>query len=181
MNRNKQSGFSLIISLLLLMTLTIIGLAIMRSSILSEKQASNVQEKSVSFHGAQTTNNSIVESYRYDQAILAQTLNAKDLTIKTCVDYTGNVTTDCDVTPTIDSSTGVLKGGTDTTYRGCPSAFKCVGNSSGMNNKNTVGCNVFQHYGEAWVDSNRDGIEDANEAKTEIEQWSLLVAACGNS
>lgn len=181
MNMNKESGFSLVISLLLLMTLTIIGLSIMRSGVLSEKQASNIQEKSVSFHGAQSSNNSVIETYRYDQTILAQTLNAKDLKIKTCVDHTGSVTTDCDTTPTIDSATGVLKGGTDTTYQGCPKAFKCVGNSAGMNNQNSVGCNVFQHQGEAWVDADRDGVEDANEAKTQIEQWSLLVSACGNS
>ena len=82
MNMNKESGFSLVISLLLLMTLTIIGLSIMRSGVLSEKQASNIQEKSVSFHGAQSSNNSVIETYRYDQTILAQTLNAKDLKIK---------------------------------------------------------------------------------------------------
>lgn len=181
MIKQKQSGFSLVIALLLLMTLTIIGLAIMRSGVLSEKQASNIQEKSVSFHGAQTSNNSVIETYRYDQNILAQTLNAKDLKIKTCVDYTGKVTTDCGTKPTIDTAQGVLKGDTDTTYRGCPGALKCVGNSAGMNNQNSVGCNVFQHQGEAWVDSDRDGVEDANEAKTQIEQWSLLVSACDKS
>lgn len=175
---NQQKGFSLVIALLLLSTLTIIGLAIMRSGVLSEKQAVNIQEKSVSFHGAQTSNNGVIESYRYDQSVLSSTLDAGATGIDTCVDNTGTVTTNCQTPKSIDASNGVLKALTGTIYKECLTALKCSGNSAGMFGQNSVGCNVFQHKGYGWVDVDGDNVEDANEARTEIEQWTLLVSAC---
>lgn len=178
MKLKNESGFSLLIALMILMALTIVGLAIMRSAVLSEKQAANIQEKSVSFHGAQSSNNGVIESYRYNPNLLAETLDAPDQTIDTCIDSAGNVSRDCGTLPTIDKVGGVLKGITETRYKQCLTAMKCTGNSSGMTSSNPIGCNVFQHMGTGWVDIDGDGVEDANEAKTQIEQWSFLIAAC---
>jgi Tfp pilus assembly protein PilX len=178
MKLKNESGFSLLIALIILMSLTIVGLAIMRSGVLSEKQAANIQEKSVSFHGAQSSNNGVIESYRYNPNLLAETLDAPAQTIATCIDSAGNVSRDCDTLPTIDNASGVLKGITQTRYKQCLTALKCTGNSAGMSNPNPIGCNVFQHIGTGWVDIDGDGAEDADEAKTQIEQWSFLLAAC---
>lgn len=175
-----QDGFSLIIALVLLTTLTVLGLSIMRSGILSEKQATNIQEKSVSFHGAQSSNNGVIESYRYDKDLLASALEAEDKGVSTCIDFNGKITEKCANPTPIDSANGVLKAQSDTFYKNCLGALKCTGNSSGMFSQNTVGCNVFQHDAVGWVDADGDGVEDSNEAKTEIEQWSLLVSACAN-
>ncbi|MRX27097.1 PilX N-terminal domain-containing pilus assembly protein [Kangiella sp. HZ709] len=175
----KKSGFSLLTSLLLLAALTVVGLAIMRSGILSEKQSANVQEKSVTFHSAQSANNATIESYRYDQTILAQAVTlSPNATLDTCLDEKGKVTMNCTTPTSIDKSGGILLAQTKTEYKECLKAQKCTGNSSGLFSDNTIGCNVFEHDGEGWLDKDGDAALDADETASQIDQWSLLISAC---
>ncbi len=187
MMKNNQSGFSLLVTVMLFVALTIVGLAVMRSGILSEKQSVNIQEKSVSFFGAQSANNSTIESYHYNTAILEAAVTAAagevDLSThnkssKTCVDSKGIITTSCSSLPALDDDAGILKASTDTFYRSCLTALKCSGNSAGLYSENSVGCNVFQHKGSGIVDIDKNGVKSSGESKTDIEQWSILVSAC---
>ncbi len=173
----KQRGFSLLTSLLLLLALTVIGLTMMRAGVLSEKQSANIQEKSVTFHSAQSSNNATIESYRYDSDILASALDAKN-GLATCLNEKGVVSKDCSKATAVDRAGGNLLAKTLTTYRTCLKAQKCTGNSAGLFSDNSIGCNVFEHKGEGWLDKDGDGVLDADETTTEIDQWSLLISAC---
>ncbi len=182
MNKNlsRQKGMSLLVVLMLLAAVTIATLSVMKSGVFSEKQASNLQEKSLSFNGAQSSNNGVIESFRYDKDIIGAAVIAGDNGINTCIDHKGDVITNCNTVVSIDEENGVLKGSTNTVYRECQRASKCPGFSAGMLVENTIGCNTFQHNGTAWVDSTNNDARDENESLTEIEQWSLVVAACAN-
>lgn len=173
-----QQGFSLVLSMVFFIALTVVGLAVMRSGLLSERQASNLQEKSVTFHGAQTSNNAIIESYRYDRSVLAKAVSAGDTGWWGCVDEEGDVSACSDGVNSVDKEDGVLLAKTNSVYKNCLRASRCIGNSAGLFSDNTIGCNVFQHNGIGWIDANGNDVNDDDETQSEIEQWSLLIAAC---
>lgn len=184
-----QQGFSLVMVMLLFVALTIVGLAVMRSGILAEKQATNIQEKSVTFHAAQSSNNGTVNTYLYNKDILDKAVDAAPLqadlsshnqSYETCVDSEGTIAA-CDSTAYIDSKGGAVRGETETFYRACYTALKCLGTSADVYADNNVGCNIFEHDGTGYIDSQKNATADSDETVTEINQWSILVSACAKN
>ena len=183
----KSQGFSLLIVVILFMALTVVGLAVMRSGILSEKQAGNFQENSVTFHTAQSTNNAVIRSYNYDKSFLDKAVEAApaagDLTTHTngyttCIDAKGNMS-DCATSVYTDADDGVLFASTETLYRECARALKCLGNSADLTSNNKFACNTFEHKGKGLIDNvEKNAQQDSGETQTEINQWTILIAAC---
>ncbi|RDX37453.1 hypothetical protein DZA50_01770 [Kangiella sp. HD9-110m-PIT-SAG07] len=193
----KQSGASLVLVMLFFVALTVVGLAVMRSGILSQKQANNIHEKSVSFHIAQTSNNAVTQSYRdrlpggFQEAYVngtvlpapntghIPTLLAHTNSFTTCVGEDGKIA-ECGDSPTIDNggTDGVLVAQTENFYRGCArGGFSCPGMSSGIGDDNNLGCSFFEHRGKGFIDVDGDYAE-AGDTITEINQWSQTVQAC---
>lgn len=194
----KQSGASLVLVMLFFVALTVVGLAVMRSGILSQKQANNIHEKSVSFHVTQTANNAVTQSYRdttaggfrskfIDGTVLTApktnhipTLLAHTNNFKTCVGDKGAIV-DCADQPTLDNGgkDGVMVGQTLSYYRGCSAGgFVCPGMSSGIGSDNIMGCSFFEHDGTGYIDVVKNYAPDSEETVTEINQWSQAVQAC---
>lgn len=61
-NSKKQSGAALAISLILLVAMTILGVATLNMSRLAEKVSSNTQQKSIAFETAESVLNSITDA-----------------------------------------------------------------------------------------------------------------------
>lgn len=51
--RNRQSGIALVIALVLLLAITLVGLAGIRGTTLQEKMSSNMQDRDIAFQGAE--------------------------------------------------------------------------------------------------------------------------------
>lgn len=188
LNANKQSGFSLVIVMLLFVALTVVGISVLRSGVLSEKQAVNIQEKSATFHAAQSSNLGVINSYHYDKTqifkIVDASTGAGDLMTHTqarttCVMDNGTVG-DCSAETYIDNNeNGVTRGITDNYYRACHKALRCLGTSADINSDSKVGCNLFEHDGTGYLDNvTKDQVINPGESLSEINQWSTLVAAC---
>lgn len=196
---NKQSGASLVLVMLFFVALTVVGLAVMRSGILSQKQANNIHEKSVSFHIAQTSNNTVTQSYRdrtpggfQEQFINGTVLPAPNTnhiptllahtnSYITCVGDKGQVA-DCGSNPTVDNNgaDGVMVAQTENFYRGCSSGgFSCPGMSSGIGGPQ-IGCSFFEHRGKGFIDVDGN-YDETGDTVTEINQWSQTVQACEHS
>lgn len=191
----KQEGASLVLVMLLFVALTVVGLAVMRSGILSQKQANNIHEKSVSFHVAQTSNNAVAQSYRdstFRNTFISgtvipapktnhiPTLLAHTQSLKTCVGAKGEIIK-CSDSPTLDNNGtgGVMVGQTESFYRGCSAGgFVCPGMSSGIGSDNILGCSFFEHRGDGFIDLSGNQIADNDETITQINQWSQAVQAC---
>ena len=188
---SNQSGLSLVFVMLLFIALTVVGIAVMRSGILSQKQAVNIQERSVSFHIAQSSNNAVAQSYSdptfrttFNTNVVDPAPNTNDIptllthttSYTTCVGEKG-VIGDCADNPKLDGARMV--GNTASFYRGCSAGgFSCPGMSSGIGSQNTLGCSFFEHDGRGFVDSNNDNALDDSETETRINQWSQTVQAC---
>ena len=188
LNIEKQQGFSLVIVMLLFLALTVVGISVLRSGVLSEKQAINIQEKSATFHAAQSANLGVINSYHYDKTQIFQIVNASigagDLMTHTqarttCVTDNGTVG-DCSAETYIDNNEGgVTRGTADNYYRACHKALRCLGTSADINAESKVGCNLFEHDGTGYLDNVvKDQTINAGESISEINQWSTLVAAC---
>lgn len=183
-----QKGFSLVIVMLLFLALTVVGIAVLRSGVLSEKQAINIQEKSATFHAAQSSNMGIINSYHYDKThiykVVDASVGAADLMTHTqarttCVFDNGDVG-DCDEDAYIDNNeSGVMRGSTDSYYRACHKALRCLGTSADIDSDSKIGCNLFEHDGTGFLDNvNTNQAVDAGESSSEINEWTTLVAAC---
>jgi len=186
---SKQQGASLVMVMLLFVALTVVGLAVMRSGILSQKQANNIHEKSVSFHVAQTSNNAVIQStvdpnfkdeFHDNTVHLSPKTNSKaimlahNVSYTTCVGEKGEVI-DCANNPSIDGADGVMVGETVNFYRGCSK-----GNNMcfGMSADGDHGCTYYEHRGTGYIDISGDHVQDSNETVTELNQWSQSIDTC---
>lgn len=187
-NIRRQHGFSLVIVMLLFVALTVVGISVLRSGVLSEKQAVNIQEKSATFHAAQSSNFGIINSFHYDKDKIYQVVNesagAADLMTHTkakttCVSDHGAVG-DCSEETYIDNNeSGVMRGLTDNYYRACHKALRCLGTTADISSENKVGCNLFEHDGTGFLDNVvTDQVKSSGESISKINQWTTLVAAC---
>lgn len=52
-SRNRQSGISLVVVLILLLIMTLLGLAVLRSTLLEERMSANLLDRSLSFQAAE--------------------------------------------------------------------------------------------------------------------------------
>ncbi|WP_251360053.1 hypothetical protein [Kangiella sp. TOML190] len=179
---SNQKGFSLLMTMLLFVALTVVGLAIMRSGILSEKQAINIQEKSVTFHAAQSANNAVLGSLREDIvvwnnaiAVVTNTNNNfrnHNTGYKTCIDGQGKPLATC--TTSFESGISAY---TRTFYRGCADASLCQGYSAGAGAG--IKCHAVELVGTGFLDYDNDGVDSADDSKTNINQWATTpLASC---
>ena len=91
---HRQSGAVLVISLILLLVLTVIGVTSMRSATLEEKMAANSMNYGVTFHAAESAiENALDDTNSLVQAILTSGTVAVDLDVgDSSVNSSANVT-----------------------------------------------------------------------------------------
>ena len=91
---HRQSGAVLIVSLVMLLVMTIIGVTAMSSATLEEKMASNTMNYNVTFHAAESAiENALDDTSSLVQAILSESTVTVDLDIGD-----SSVTSSADVT-----------------------------------------------------------------------------------
>jgi type IV pilus assembly protein PilX len=79
---HRQSGAVLIVSLIMLLVLTIIGVTAMRSTTLEEKMAANIMNYNVTFHAAESAiENALDDTNSLVQAILTENTISVNLDI----------------------------------------------------------------------------------------------------
>lgn len=184
MNKH-QSAFTLIIALIILATLAVLGIAVMSSSVSSQKVANISQQDAVVFHAAQTANSSYIAAYQYDINHLLDTAkNAfwDDLTkprtgYGRCVNSKGELVT-CTASIALESD-ALVKAEVEAFYHDCETAaLKCLGNSW---DNTGLGCHSFQLVGQGHLDLDQDGNIDQSEANTHIEEWVNVVRSCNKT
>lgn len=189
----KQAGTSLVIVMLLFVALTVVGLSVLRSGLLSEKQSVNMQEKSVSFHTAQSSNSAVVQSFddaTFRATYLDEVVNKAPKTnsipellnntvsYETCVGENGVIGNCADAA--LDG--GSLVGKTKSFYRGCSAGgLSCPGNSAVMGGDGNVACIFFEHKAVGFIDSNGNKSLDSDETNTKINQWTQGTGPCDTS
>lgn len=178
-NINKAEGFSLLMTMLLFVALTVVGLAVMRSGIITEKQAINIQEKSVTFHAAQSANNAVVDTMVNSINVITEAMdNVTNVSnnyrnhnqdYSVCIDEKGKVLETC----ATQFESGLVAN-SRVYYRGCATANLCQGYSAGLDSQ--ISCHVIELKGKGFFDTDSDGNADATESQTDINQWATRAA-----
>ena len=173
----KNDGFSLLLTLILFVTLTIVGVAVMRSGILSEKQTINIQEASTTFHVSQSANNAVINALDYSVDIpleaYEEAKNNSNNNYKNhnraktyCIESDGSVV-DC---AGVQKFKGPFTASTNVYYRGCEKGLRCSGYSA--TNDSAIGCYAIEMHGTGYIDANSNNVADDSESKTTINQWA---------
>lgn len=182
---NNQSGFSLIMGLIILAIMALLGVSIMSSGVSSQKIAVVNQEDTMVFHAAQTANSSYVSTYYYDASHLVETaedaywdtLPAPKNGYVQCTNEFGDLV-ECDSDVRLESDK-ILKARVEAFYHDCETAaLKCLGNSW---DNTGLGCHSFQLIGEGNLDVNKNDVADVGEANTHIEEWVSAVRSCNKA
>lgn len=91
---HRQSGAVLIVSLIMLLVLTVVGVTAMRSSTLEEKMSANIMNYNVTFHAAESAiENALDDTDSLVQAILTSNKVTVDLDVgDSSIDSSADVT-----------------------------------------------------------------------------------------
>ncbi len=184
-NPNSQRGFSLAVALIMMLVMSIVGISIMNSGILSQKMSAATQEHAVTFQAAQTANSSYISAYQYNQKHLLDTadkafwddLSTPRTGYAKCTNNKGELV-DCTNDVRLESDQ-LLKAEVEAFYHDCETAaLKCMGNSW---DNSGLGCHSFQLLGEGILDIDKDGKKSAGELNTTIEEWVQVVRSCNKT
>ncbi|NVJ68413.1 MAG: hypothetical protein HWE16_18140 [Gammaproteobacteria bacterium] len=184
-NPSSQSGFSLAVALIILLVMSIVGISVMNSGILSQKMSSANQEHAMTFQAAQTANSTYISAYQYDQKHLLDTadkafwddLSAPRAGYSKCTNNKGALV-QCSDDVRLESDQ-LLKAEVEAFYHDCETAaLKCMGNSW---DNSGLGCHSFQLLGEGILDLNKDGKKGQGEINTNIEEWVQVVRSCNKT
>lgn len=74
--RSRQSGIALVVALILLVVITLVGLAAMRGTIMQQKMASNLYDREVSFQSAEAAMRAATDLIGINTAIVARNCQA---------------------------------------------------------------------------------------------------------
>jgi hypothetical protein len=173
----KNEGFSLLMTMVLFVALTVVGIAVMRSGILSEKQTINIQESSTVFHVSQSANNAVLNALDYSINIhldaFEESKNNRGNNYKNhnrskkyCIDDVGQPV-ECNTNPKFKDP---LLASTDVYYRGCEKGLRCAGYSATQ--AAAIACYALELHGTGYIDSNSNNSLDNDESKTVINQWA---------
>lgn len=187
----QQKGVALLMSLIILLILTILGLSALTSSTNQEQISSNIQQAKTSFYSAQSAVNGYTNEgnagndLTNNAHILALTRAAANPAninstaaadaLERCVAADGSNSANC-ATAYLQ---GVFKARTRAWYRGCAGpATECPGFSLGVGTT-MPGCHRYQVEGTGWVDMDGTAAPDANEeTQAVVDQWLSEVALC---
>jgi len=86
LNRKRQQGSVLVISLLILLVLTIIGATALNDSVMEEKMASNFQTGNTAYQSAESAVNRTFATIANDYTLVQQSMDASDLAIQAGAD-----------------------------------------------------------------------------------------------
>jgi len=188
----KQQGVALMLSLIMLLILTILGLSALTSSTNQEQISANIQQSKTAFYAAQSGVNSYTNEGNTGNDLtnnlhilaltraLANTANFNSTSVSNalerCVTTNGLNSANC-ATAYLQ---GVFKARTRTWYRGCLGpATACPGFSMGVG-VTMPGCHQYQVEGTGWVDMDGNGAPDTTEeTQVIVDQWLTEVALCG--
>ena len=170
---DKQKGAALIVSLLMLMALTIIGLSAANRSNLQERMASNFHIQNLAFNASESAiGGFVVETYtgnKLDPAHVLYDLRINGRLNGNCYDSTGTRFPCGGVYLDGDKSNGIVSQIDVEVLQDCnPRA--CGGFSIGNSASGGIGCRVYKIDGTGTVGT-----------KTESSSlWAYEVTACAN-
>jgi len=189
-----QSGAVLVVSLIMLMVLTVLGISALSTGTNSEQAAANIQQAKIAFFAGQ----SAVDSFAFEgnagndltnpNQILAltralanpnnyaSTSTANALT--RCTAGNGSNQVDC----AVNYLGSIFKARSRAWYRGCLGpATACPGFSLGVGMA-SPGCHRYQIEGTGWVDLDGSAAPDGvNEPQATVDEWFSEVALCAGS
>jgi Tfp pilus assembly protein PilX len=183
-----------VVSLIILLILTLLGVSALSTSTNSELAASNMQQAKLAFYAAQSG----VDAFRTvgnagndltnNNHILALTRNLMNPAdpdsinpanaLEGCSDRNGLLQLDC----AASYLEGLLKARVRSWYRGCQGpATACPGFSLGVGMV-MPGCHRYQVEGTGWLDADGTAVpEGQDETQSVVEQWFTEVALCAGS
>ena len=106
-NLKKQNGAALAVSLILLVAMTILGVATLNSTRLSERVSSNAQQKAIVFETSESVINSITASDEYEQMLLDSRTSNLEPDPVVFTDETDLINAQLDQTNTLGTSVDV--------------------------------------------------------------------------
>lgn len=200
--KNAQNGAALITSLVILLVLTLIGIAAISRGAMQMTIAGNSQQSAMSFAAAQSASNGEVAlgNLGTNWAVAGQVINdsiianptgsaaanAVNQSVVTCrtsgASSTSRVTTSatasCDQATDLLATNSSLRGRSMMFFRGKSPGSACKGYSSNMGNQATVTCYYFEVQGTGWFDNvTANGLPDATETQSQITQWAWMLGA----
>ena len=172
-NINNQAGAALIISLLMLLALTIIGLSAANRSNLQERMASNFHIQNLAFNASESAiGGFVVESYtgnKLDPAHVLYNLRISGQLNDNCYDSTGARHV-CGSVYLDGDKSGAIKAELDVEVLQDCNPRACGGFSIGNSASGGIGCRVYKIDGTGTVGN-----------KTESSSlWAYEVTACAN-
>lgn len=200
---SKQvKGAALITSLLILLVLSIIGLAFMGSSILAERMAANEQISVITTNAAQAASKSVAGFMEREGLVLNSTSFAlarnnavrdsadpygatnNTFSVRRCVGEDGTVTGTCDGAVKLDSSTN-LRNEASIIYRGCISTNTNGSTAQILNNPGTsTQVGLVPHFveldGTGWYETSGDVLPtDGTDPLSIVEiTYATIKLAC---
>lgn len=105
----RQRGAALLISLIILLMITLMGVSALKSGIFQEMMAFNAQAEEMSFHAAETGINAIVREARTNNALLNDLIDAGNTATEHCVTLGGGLQeANCGAGETIDERAAIV-------------------------------------------------------------------------
>jgi len=126
--RNSQSGAALAISLILLVAMTILGVATLNGTRLAERVSSNAQQKAIVFETAESTLNSLTSHEEIDKKLFASITTRFDPDPVPQVDESTADSNELDQTSTYGTSVDVTS---DATIQFCGEKVQLGGEYNG--------------------------------------------------
>ena len=171
-----QQGAALAVSILILLILTVIGIAAMSSGLMAERMAANSQEKILTFNLAESAGNAVINNFARDPSALEPVFEVADFS---ALDSHTNAVTFW-ISPEGDLATSskeldpdqVMQGSAEVIYRGCRQpAARCPGSSLVTDGGSRPGC----HHLEV---SSSGNLKDNSVSRTVIDRKVIYRWRC---
>lgn len=167
----RQQGAALLVSLIILLVLSIIGISAMRGGLLQSLIAANSQQSEMAFSaadaGASATIYTASQQGVAEGGILASATAAAGATVSLEVDSAGNAATAAGDVAFLDAgrATPITTATTTVAWQGCTAS--CPGYSMRVGDTNRPGCHSFEI----------DSTGSVGDTSTQVQQVANTVAA----